>query len=589
MKDIDAHLFETMDPELLAIRHSTAHIMAQAVMEIFPEARLAIGPPTAEGFYYDFELPRPLTPEDLDEITKRMKRIVKKNYPFELTEKSREEAIRYFEERGQPYKVELIASIPEGERITFYTQGDFTDLCEGPHVKSTRACRHFKLLSIAGAYWRGDEQNPMLQRIYGTAFKSREELDHYLWRLEEAKKRDHRRLGKELDLFSFHAVAPASPFFHPRGAFIYNTLIDFMRERYRQHGYEEVITPQILDVELWHKSGHYDNYKENMYFTRIDDREFAVKPMNCPASAYIYGAVLRSYRDLPLRLADFGRLHRYERSGATHGLTRVRTFCQDDAHIYCTPEQIDGEISALIEMILDTYRVFGFEDVRIELSTRPEKSIGSDEIWERSEQALSDALEKKGIAFRVNPGDGAFYGPKIDFHVLDALDRSWQLGTIQLDFSLPERFDLNYTAPSGGEARPVVIHRAILGSIERFMGILIEHCAGAFPLWLAPLQAIVLPIADRHHPYAREVAAQLDAFRVKVDERSEKVQHKIRDAEVKKIPYMLVVGDQEVDAGTVSVRSYFEGRLGTMPVAALADRMGEEVTQRLRRRITKQR
>ncbi|RME05786.1 MAG: threonine--tRNA ligase, partial [Deltaproteobacteria bacterium] len=341
--------------------------------------------------------------------------------------------------------------------------------------------------------------------------------------------------------------------------------------------------------ELWHKSGHYDNYKENMYFTRIDEREFAVKPMNCPASAFIYGAALRSYRDLPLRLADFGRLHRYERSGATHGLTRVRTFCQDDAHIYCTPEQIDGEISALIEMILDTYQIFGFEDVRIELSTRPEKSIGSDEIWERSEKALAEALEKKGISFRVNPGDGAFYGPKIDFHVLDALDRSWQLGTIQLDFSLPERFDLNYTAPSGAEARPVVIHRAILGSIERFMGILIEHCAGAFPLWLAPLQAIVLPIADRHHPYAREVAAQLGAFRIKVDERSEKVQHKIRDAEVKKIPYMLVVGDQEVDAGTVSVRSYFEGRLGTMPVAALADRMGDEVTRRLRRRVTKQR
>jgi threonyl-tRNA synthetase len=564
------------------LRHSTAHLMAQAVKRLYPRTQITIGPTIEDGFYYDFSKDTPFTPEDLEKIEAAMREIVKNDCRVTREEMPRAEAIAFFREQGEEYKAQIIESLPD-ERVSLYRQGEFVDLCRGPHVPSTGRLGAFKLTGIAGAYWRGDERNEMLQRIYGTAFASKERLAEHLERLEEAKRRDHRRLGKELDLFTIDPVAPGSPFFHPKGARVYNQLIDYVRGLYERYGYEEVVTPQILGVELWHRSGHYENYRDNMYFTRIEERELAVKPMNCPGHCLIYAAHKRSYRDLPIRYADFGRLHRAERSGTLHGLTRVRSFSQDDAHIFCTPEQIGDEISALLEMIGEVYGVFGFAERKVFLSTRPEKSIGTDEMWEQAESALAAALERSGTPYQVNAGDGAFYGPKIDFVVLDALKREWQLATIQLDFgALPERFDLSYVRSDGGEARPVMIHRAILGTIERFMGILIEHCAGAFPLWLAPVQVRVLTLTERQEGYGRSVRDRLKAagVRVELDDRNEKLGYKIREAQLQKIPYVLVVGDREAAEGTVAPRHRRDGNQGTMPIDAFVARVQEEIRAR---------
>ena len=561
---------EDVSPEIAdyryRLRHSAAHVMAEAVMELFPEAKLAIGPPTDDGFYYDFLVSRPFTPEDMGAIENRMEESIRAGLLFTGRELSREQAKEV--EKDQPFKLEIIDDLPPGEAITFYKHGDFEDLCRGSHVDSTAEIEAFKLLSVAGAYWRGDEKRPMLQRIYGTAFESRDKLDVYLTRLEEAQRRDHRRLGSELDLFILDPIAPASPFFLPKGAVIYHVLMNYVRELYKRHGYQEVITPQIFDTDLWKRSGHYQNYHENMYVIHQDEREYAVKPMNCPAHALIYASRLHSYRDLPLRIADFGRLHRYERSGVIHGLTRVRTFSQDDAHIFCTPDQIASEVLTLIRMYRQTYSLFKFDRVRIALSLRPEKRVGSDEMWDRAESALRSVLEETGLPFESFPGEGAFYGPKIDFFVPDALDREWQLGTIQLDFSLPERFDLEYVDHDSSRRRPVVVHRAMVGSLERFMGVLIEHYDGAFPVWLAPVQAVVIPIADRHLEYARQVEQRLaqNDIRVDVDDRNERMNAKIREAQLKKVPYMLIVGDREAQSDSVSVRLRSNEDLGSMPV-----------------------
>jgi threonyl-tRNA synthetase len=485
-----------------------------------------------------------------------------------------------FRSLGEDYKVAIIEEIPD-ETVSLYRQGDWVDLCRGPHVPSTGAIKAFKLTGVAGAYWRGDEKNEMLQRIYGTAWPTKQALKEHLRLLEEAKKRDHRKLGRELDLFSFHPVAPASPFFHPKGATVYNELIAYVRQLYRRYGYEEVITPQILDVELWRRSGHYDHYRDSMYFTRVDDREFGVKPMNCPGHTLIYAARKHSYRDLPLRIADFGRLHRYERSGVTAGLTRVRSFAQDDAHIFCAPDQIETEIGQLIRMLREVYRTFQFGEMQVKLSTRPKDFIGLPEVWEKAEAALAQALANEAIDYQINPGDGAFYGPKIDFVVLDALRRSWQLATIQLDFFLPERFDLVYTSAGGTEERPVMIHRALLGSIERFMGILIEHCAGAFPLWLAPVQARILTVTDDHKEYAMKVFEQLrDAgWRAELDSRNEKLGYKIREAQLAKIPYAVVIGGKEVEAQTVAPRRRGGENLAPLSVKDFVHQLKSEVAQ----------
>ncbi len=558
------------------IRHSAAHLMADAVTRLFPEAKLGIGPPTQDGFYYDLEVSRPFTPEDLDRITGIMEETIARDLPFVLHEHGRDEIKQLCHD--QPYKLELIDEIPDDEVLTTYTHDAFTDLCQGPHVASTGRIPAFKLLSVAGAYWRGSETRPMLQRIYGTAFESRKALRQHLNRLAEAEKRDHRRLGKELELFLFDPLAPASPFFLPKGAEIYTLLVDYVRGLYKRYGYQEVITPEIFSTDLWKRSGHYDNYLENMYIIDVGEREYGVKPMNCPAHALIYASQLHSYRDLPLRLADFGRLHRFERSGVTHGLTRVRSFSQDDAHIFCTPEQIAQEVQGFIGMLMESYKAFGFDTPSVVLSLRPEKRIGSDEIWDKAEAALTDVLAESGLDYKPEPGEGAFYGPKIDFFVPDALGREWQLGTIQLDFSLPERFDLEYVAEDGSHRRPVVLHRAMLGAIERFMGVLIEHYGGAFPLWLAPVQAVVIPIADRHVGYADEVASKLRGrgLRVEVDGRNERMNLKIREAQLRKVPYMLVVGDREAEGGTASVRSRDAGNLGPQPVSKLANDLSEE-------------
>ena len=541
------------------LRHSSAHVMAQAVQKVFPGTQVTIGPVIANGFFYDFKRESPFTPEDLEKIEKEMKRIVKANLKVEREVVSREAAVELFTSMGEDYKVEIIRDLPQDEDLSLYRQGDFVDLCRGPHVPSTGRIKAVKLTGVAGAYWRDDEHNEMLQRIYGTAFADKAALEAHLARIEEAKKRDHRRLGQELDLFTFDPVAPGSPFFHPKGAYVYNRLVGYMRGLYEEYGYDEVITPQVMDVELWHKSGHYDNYKENMYFSRLEDREFAVKPMNCPSHCVIYSSRKRSYRDLPIRYADFGRLHRAERSGTLHGLTRVRSFAQDDAHIFCTPEQIGDEIASLLRMIERVYADFGFDERVVYLSTRPEKSIGSDEMWQKAESALATALDGAGMAFEVNAGDGAFYGPKIDFVFYDALQRGWQLATIQLDFgALPERFDLKYVRADGVEARPVMIHRAILGAIERFMGILIEHCGGAFPTWLAPEQVRVLSLTERHEEYGATVRDRLRAvgIRAELDDRNEKLGYKIREAQVAKIPFAVIVGDDEMNNETVSPRRH---------------------------------
>ena len=537
------------------LRHSTAHLMAQAVQSLYPGTQVTIGPTIEHGFYYDFKRDKAFSPEELEKIEARMYEIAAKDLKVTREEMPRAAAIELFRGMGEDYKVEILKDIPE-ETVSLYRQGDWVDLCRGPHVPSTSVIKAFKLTGVAGAYWRGDEKNEMLQRIYGTSWPTESALKDYLKLLEEAKNRDHRRLGRELDLFSFHPVAPASPFFHPKGAAVYNGLIAYMRRLYARYGYQEVVTPQIFDVELWHRSGHYDHFRDSMYFTRIDDREFGVKPMNCPGHTYIYATKKRSYRDLPLRYADFGRLHRYEKSGVTAGLTRVRSFSQDDAHIFCAPDQIGTEMTALVKMLREVYRTFEFNEMQVKLSTRPEKYLGSLDVWAQAEDALAQSLKREGIDYKLNPGDGAFYGPKIDFEVFDALRRGWQLATIQLDFQMPERFGLTYIAPDGAEHRPVMIHRALLGSLERFMGILIEHCAGAFPLWLAPVQVKILTVTDAQKDYARGVYEELIAagWRAELDERNEKLGYKIREAQLEKVPYALVIGDREVKEGTVAPR-----------------------------------
>ena len=545
--------------ELDTMRHSCAHVLAHAVKNLYPQAKFGIGPTIEDGFYYDIDLDVALTPEDLLKIEGEMKKIISKNDPFERIEFSATEASQLFEKLGQNFKTEIIRDIG-GDKWSAYKEGDFIDLCRGPHVKRSGDIKAFKLLSIAGAYWRGNQKNKQLQRIYGTCFKSKADLDEYLHLIEEAKKRDHRKLGKELDLFSFDPVAPGSPFFHPKGTIVYNRLVQYIRDLYKPFRYQEIITPQIIDSMLWHKSGHYENYKENMYFTKIEEQEFAVKPMNCPASTFVYASSKRSYRELPLRLADFGRLHRYEKSGALAGLTRVRTFCQDDAHVFCTEDQIQAEVSSLIDMILGTYELFGFGRVDVYLSTRPEKRVGSDELWDKAEKALAAALDAKGKPYKINKGDGAFYGPKIDFIVFDALKRGWQLGTVQLDFNMPTRFNLQYVGADNGLHQPVMIHRAVLGSIERFIGVALEHFAGAFPFWLSPVQAVLIPIKPEHNDYCTKFMKELEdrGFRVELDDRNESMGLKTREAQVRKIPLMLVAGDREVQSNAFAVRKYSE-------------------------------
>lgn len=545
--------------------------MAHAVKNLYPNAKFGIGPTIENGFYYDMDLGPlvKLVPEDLEKIEAEMKKISKANTTLVKAAHPIEEAISMFQATGQTFKVEIIKTLQAaGEtQVTTFSEGDFVDLCKGPHIMRTGDIGNgYKLMSIAGAYWRGKETNPMLTRIYGVLFEKKAELEEHLLMLEEAKKRDHRKLGKELDLFSFIPESPASPFFHPKGTTIYNRLVQYMRDLYVPYGYDEVITPQIMDVSLWKTSGHYDNYKENMYFTNIDEREFAVKPMNCPGHTFIYGSSKRSYRDLPIRLADFGRLHRYEKSGVTAGLTRVRTFCQDDAHIFCMPDQIETEIKRVIEMILKTYAFFDFTDVEINLSTRPEKKLGSDALWDQAEGALKKVLDSVGHKYIINAGDGAFYGPKIDFRVSDALKRKHQLGTIQLDFMLPERFGLEYTSPENTPLRPVMVHRAVFGSLERFIGILIEHVAGAFPFWLAPIQARLVPIADQNKEYVAAFAKELRklGIRIDIDERNESMGLKTRDAQMSKIPFSLVAGDRDIAAGGFAVRKYGDTAMKVM-------------------------
>jgi threonyl-tRNA synthetase len=566
--DASVEIVTGKSPEAVELyRHSTAHLTANAVKRLFPDVQIGIGPAIENGYYYDFNPKRPFTPEDLAAIEAEMRQIVTEDNPIERLEMSREEAIRIFEAQNDALKVEIIRGIPE-ERVSCYRQKDFIDLCRGPHVPSTGRLGIFKLTHTAGAYWKGDERNPMLQRIYGASFLTQRELDDHLKRLEEARARDHRRLGRELDLFSFHPWAPASPFFHPKGAALYNALLDYLRCEYRLRGYQEVITPQIFDAELYKVSGHYENYRENMYFTEIDEREFGVKPMNCPGHHLLFKERLWSYRDLPVRFADFGRLHRYERSGVTAGLTRVRTFSQDDSHIYCPIDQIGAEIAGFVDFLDDVYRSFDFRDVDISLGTRPDQRIGSDENWDKAEAVLASALQRLGRPHVVTPKDGNFYGPKIDFRVRDAIGRPWQLGTMQVDFAQPELFDLTFIGEDGKPHRPAVLHRAILGSVERFLGILIEHTAGNFPFWIAPVQAVVLPVSDRFAEAARVAATKLKAagLRVETDDRNEKLGARIRKAELQKTPAMLVVGEKEASAQTVAVRLRHGGDAGTMSV-----------------------
>ena len=566
------------DPEGSKIyRHSSSHIMAQAVQRLFGKVKLGIGPSIENGFYYDFEVPESFSPEDLEKIEAEMKKIIKENLPIERKELSREEALAFFKEKGEDYKLELIQDLPDGQTISLYQQGEFLDLCAGPHVSSTGKIKTVKLLSLAGAYWRGDERNPMLQRIYGTSFTKQSLLEEYLNRLEEAKKRDHRKLGRELDLYSMHEEAPGFPFFHPKGMILREELLKFWRQEHRKAGYQEIQTPIILDRKLWEQSGHWEHYKENMYFTKIDDTDFAVKPMNCPGAMLVYNTRMHSYREFPLRIAELGLVHRHELSGTLHGLLRVRNFTQDDAHIFMLPSQVKEEVKKVIDLIDHFYKVFGFT-YHVELSTKPEKAMGSDELWEIATSALREVLEENEISFKVNEGDGAFYGPKIDFILEDCLGRNWQCGTAQLDFQMPEKFDLSYIGEDGQKHRPVIIHRVVYGAIERFFALLIEHYGGAFPLWLAPVQVIFLPIADRHFEYAREKAQQLreEGFRVEIDERNEKVGYKIREAQVQKIPYMLIVGDKEMEKNQVAVRKRGEGDIGPQPLETLLETLKKE-------------
>ena len=571
------------EASLEIIRHSTAHLMAFAVQNLWKGTQVTIGPVIKDGFYYDFDFPEDvkITDADLPKIEKEMRKILKKAQPFVRRTVTRDSAVELFKGIGEDYKVEVLASIPEDEALTLYDIGEgWFDLCRGPHVASTKFLGAFKLTHIAGAFWRGDEKNKQLTRVYGTAWATEEQLKDHLHRLEEAKKRDHRVLGKQLDLFSFHEETPANPFFHPKGKFIYNQLESYVREVNTKYGFDEVSTPLVMNVDLWHKSGHYDNYKENMYFTQVDDREAAIKPMNCPGHCLVYKTGKKSYRNLPVRMAEFGRVHRHERSGATHGLFRVRTFIQDDAHVFCTPDQIHEELQSVLNQIFEVYNHLGFKDVKLELSTRPEKSIGSDEIWEKAEKALEEVLTASGKEWQLNPGDGAFYGPKIDCHLVDSIGRTWQCGTVQLDFSMPERFNLEYTGADDNSHHPVMIHRAVLGSLERFFGILIENYAGHFPLWLAPEQVRIVPVKDAHKAYAEEIVAMLKAkgFRATIDERNERLGFKIREAQMQKIPYMAVVGDKEVESKTISARKAKGGEeVDPMSMGDFVDYLSKEL------------
>ena len=569
-----------------AFRHTTSHIMAQAIKRLYPETKLAIGPSIADGFYYDVDRDTPLTSEDLEKIEAEMKKIVKEDLKLERFELPRAEAIAFMKEKEEPYKVELIEDLPEDAVISFYRQGEFTDLCAGPHLMSTKPVKAFKLTSLAGAYWRGSEKNKMLQRIYGTAFTKKAELEEYLHMIEEAKKRDHRKLGKELGLFMMSEDGPGFPFFLPKGMDLKNALMDYWREIHRKAGYVEISTPIILNRRLWETSGHWDHYKENMYTTVIDDEDYAIKPMNCPGGVLVYKSEPRSYRDLPLRLAEVGLVHRHEKSGQLHGLMRVRCFNQDDAHIFMTPEQIKDEIKGVANLIDQVYKLFGFK-YHVELSTRPEDSMGSDEDWEVATEGLRGALDDLGLDYVVNEGDGAFYGPKIDFHLEDSIGRTWQCGTIQLDFQLPQRFELEYTGADGEKHRPIMIHRVVYGSVERFIGILIEHFAGAFPTWLSPVQVKVLPISEKYEEYAKSVKAALDAadIRAEIDLRSEKIGYKIREAQGQKIPYMLVVGQKEQADGTVSVRSRFKGDEGAEDLNVFIANIKAEIAGRVNRPV----
>ena len=564
-----------------AFHHTTSHIMAQAIKRLYPNIKLAIGPSIAEGFYYDVDSDTPLTADDLEKIEKEMKKIVKEDLAITRFTKSREDAIAYFKEKNEPYKVELIEDLPEDAEISFYQQGEFVDLCAGPHLMSTKPVKAFKLTSLAGAYWRGNEKNKMLTRIYGTSFTKKADLEAYLTRIEEAKKRDHRKLGKQLGLFMMRDEGPGFPFFLPNGMILKNTLLDYWREIHRKAGYVEISTPIMLSRHLWETSGHWDHYKENMYTTVIDDTDFAIKPMNCPGGILVYQSEPRSYRDLPLRMGELGLVHRHEKSGQLHGLMRVRCFTQDDAHIFMMPEQIRDEIKGVAKLIDEVYQLFGFK-YHVELSTRPENSMGSDEDWEMATDALRGALDDLGRDYVVNEGDGAFYGPKIDFHLEDSIGRTWQCGTIQLDFQLPQRFECEYIGADGEKHRPIMIHRVAFGSIERFIGILIEHFAGAFPTWLSPEQVRVLPISDKYLDYANQVNAKLneEGIRSSVDSRAEKIGYKIRDARLMKVPYMLIVGAKEEEQGLVSVRSRFAGDEGQTELASFVDSIKEEVRTR---------
>ena len=569
-----------------AFRHTTSHIMAQAIKRLWPDVKLAIGPSIADGFYYDVDSPRPIVVEDLEKIEAEMKKVVKEALPITRFTKSREDAIAYFKEKEEPYKVELIEDLPEDAEISFYQQGEFVDLCAGPHLMSTKPVKAFKLTSLAGAYWRGSEKNKMLTRIYGTSFTKKADLEEYITRIEEAKKRDHRKLGKELGLFMMSDEGPGFPFFLPKGMELKNTLLEYWREIHRKAGYVEISTPIILNRHLWETSGHWDHYKENMYTTVIDEQDYAIKPMNCPGGILVYQSEPRSYRDLPLRMGELGLVHRHEKSGQLHGLMRVRCFTQDDAHIFMMPEQIRSEIKGVAKLIDEVYQLFGFK-YHVELSTRPDNSMGSDEDWEMATDALRGALDDLGLDYVVNEGDGAFYGPKIDFHLEDSIGRTWQCGTIQLDFQLPLRFNCEYVGADGEKHRPIMIHRVVFGSIERFIGILIEHYAGAFPTWLAPVQVKVLPISEKYMEYGQKVLEELSAagIRAEIDTKAEKIGYKIREARMQKIPYMLIVGAKEEEEGLVAVRSRFKGDEGQRPLDQFISDIKAEIKAREARKV----
>lgn len=590
VKDLTVPLTEDATVEILkfdstsgadAYRHTSSHILAQAVTRLYKDVKLGIGPSIKDGFYYDFDLPEKFSPADLEKIEQEMQKIIKEDISIERVEMPREEAVDFFKSQEEWYKLELIADLPEDAVISCYRQAEFIDLCAGPHLPSTGKIKAVRLLNLAGAYWRGSEKRPMLQRIYGTSFPKKSLLEEHLARLEEAKKRDHRRLGQELELFSLHEEGPGFPFYHPKGMIIRNELENFWREEHTKAGYQEIKTPLILNKDLWEQSGHWEHFRENMYFTKIDDGEFAIKPMNCPGAMLVYRSTMHSYREFPLRLAEMGVVHRHELSGTLHGLMRVRSFTQDDAHIFMLPSQIGIEVERVIDLVDRFYRVFGFK-YHVELSTKPDKAMGSAEMWAKATAALEEVLIKKQVKYVINEGDGAFYGPKIDFHLEDSLGRTWQCGTIQLDFQMPEKFDLTYIGEDGGKHRPVMIHRVIYGAIERFFALLIEHYGGAFPLWLAPVQVVILPLADRHHDYAYKVAEMFKekAVRAEVDSRNEKIGYKIREAQLKKTPYMLVVGDKEIEQESVALRQRTEGDLGLISLPDIIEKVCREIAEK---------